>query len=406
MKLRMARKFFVWLHRWVCLLMAVFLILVGLTGSILAFKTDIERLLVPELFATRPSPDAEHLDLATLAEMAEKAEPSIRAGYFSISDDRVDMKVRPRTDPATGKPFDAKFHGIFLDPWTGKVLGHDGEGLRAKIIPFIYDLHTSLLMGGLGGWILGIVALAWTIDCFYAIYLTFPLVLSRFFSRWKVAWKIKWPASTYRLNYDLHRASGLWFAPLLLIFAWSSVMFNLNNVYSWTTGNIFRVNMAADDTWLKTMHPKHPGENPKLTWHEGLEKSRQYVEEIAKKNGITIIKPFGLSYLPDPGVYSYDVESSIDISKGMWTGGLGVWVDGKTGELQRVNYPTEDVPAFAIGTWLYVLHFANLFGWQSYRILVCTMGIALALISVTGVYIWWKKRSARGLTLMSRHAPC
>ena len=67
----MIRRFFVWLHRWVGLLMTVFLIVVGLTGSILAFKTPLEKLINPELFGLPPSPEAPPLDLATLAERAE-----------------------------------------------------------------------------------------------------------------------------------------------------------------------------------------------------------------------------------------------------------------------------------------------------------------------------------------------
>ena len=30
-----------------------------------------------------------------------------------------------------------------------------------------------------------------------------------------------------------------------------------------------------------------------------------------------------------------------------------------------------------------------------YRILVCALGLVVAMLSGTGVYIWWKKRKAR-----------
>lgn len=55
------RPFFVWVHRWAGLLMAVFLlavfllavflIVVGLTGSLLAFNAELERLISPQLYA-------------------------------------------------------------------------------------------------------------------------------------------------------------------------------------------------------------------------------------------------------------------------------------------------------------------------------------------------------------------
>lgn len=60
----MTRALFVWLHRWTGLLMAAFLIIVGLTGSLLAFWGEYHW-LTPELF---PGPRAGiELDPATLA---------------------------------------------------------------------------------------------------------------------------------------------------------------------------------------------------------------------------------------------------------------------------------------------------------------------------------------------------
>ena len=46
-----ARPSWVWLHRWVGLAMAGFLVVVGLTGSLLAFDHELERVFAPQLFA-------------------------------------------------------------------------------------------------------------------------------------------------------------------------------------------------------------------------------------------------------------------------------------------------------------------------------------------------------------------
>nr|WP_306306218.1 PepSY domain-containing protein [Methylomonas koyamae] len=40
---------------------------------------------------------------------------------------------------------------------------------------------------------------------------------------------MKWRGSAYRINFDLHRAGGLWLWLLLLVFAWSSVYMNLSD---------------------------------------------------------------------------------------------------------------------------------------------------------------------------------
>jgi uncharacterized iron-regulated membrane protein len=46
----MRRSFFVFAHRWVGLTMAGFLILVGLTGALLAFLPELNHWLSPRLF--------------------------------------------------------------------------------------------------------------------------------------------------------------------------------------------------------------------------------------------------------------------------------------------------------------------------------------------------------------------
>ena len=106
-------------------------------------------------------------------------------------------------------------------------------------MPFVYGLHMYLAMSGIGDWILGAVALVWTIDCFVGFYLTLPAGGERsrkgFFARWKPSWLVKLKSSFYRANFDLHRAAGLWLWAMLLVYAWSSVFFTLPNFYTRAT---------------------------------------------------------------------------------------------------------------------------------------------------------------------------
>ena len=80
-----------------------------------------------------------------------------------------------------------------------------------------------MALGEKGAWILAILAILWTIDCFVGFYLTLPIKLEKFWTRWKPAWLVKWRGGFYRVNFDLHRAGGLWPWAMLFVFAWSSV---------------------------------------------------------------------------------------------------------------------------------------------------------------------------------------
>ncbi|MGE0449261.1 MAG: PepSY domain-containing protein [Vicinamibacterales bacterium] len=56
-----------------------------------------------------------------------------------------------------------------------------------------------------------------------------------------------------------------------------------------------------------------------------------------------------------------------------------------------------------IETWLAALHTTRGLG-RWYQIVVAAFGLVTAMFSVTGVYVWWKKRKIRRRrTLQSRH---
>jgi len=380
-------------HRWVGLVMAGFLVIVGLTGSVLAFKTELERMINPQLFAT-PQHGAPALDLAALA---EKAGPIVPHGQVSsvsrIEPDQVSVGFYPRNNPATGLPYDLGFTQLFLDPWTGQELGRRRYGDlsqgRVNLLPFIYQLHYELALGMPGVWVLGIVAVVWTLDCFVGFYLTLPASNCRFWQRWRLAWLIKWRASTYRVNFDLHRAGGLWLWIALLIFAWSSVQMNLwDTVYTWTT----RAVLDYQPVWTELQILSKPLKDPRLDWREAFSTGQRLMAEAAVSQSFAAQEPIALSFDAGRGVYAYTVRSSRDIKrKG---GSTTVFFDANTGVLLLLDLPTAQHSGNTVTTWLYELHTARVFG-RPYQIFVCALGLTVTMLSVTGAYIWWRKRGVR-----------
>ena len=384
----------VFMHRWAGLGMTLFLVIVGLTGALLAFRVDLERLINPQLFA-KARPGQAPLDLATLAEKVEAAEPRARVGYFWVERDQAVMAMRPRNDPATGKPYQLDFNHIFLDPYTGKELGRRKDGdwhqPRLNVLPFVYDLHANLVMGNKGSLILGIVALIWTLDSFVGFYLTLPRGSGGFWRRWIYAWKVKWRASSSRVNFDLHRAGGLWFWLLVFVFAWSSVMLTLQSVYVPVTKALF--DYRSDEDIFRLVNRSEPLEAPKLDWHAAQAIGEKLIATQAKLHGFTVTRPYGMAYIPEFGVYTYAVRSSRDIRGHGWD--TSVWVDGDTGALRDVGLPSGQHAGNTVSTWLWGLHYGDFRDYLAYRTLVCVFGVVLVMLSITGVYIWWKKRMVR-----------
>jgi len=388
------RPFFVLLHRWVGLAMTGFLVVVALTGSLLAFNTELERVFAPQLFAT-PRPDVAPLDLATLAERAQAIVPQGRvASVLYAEPDQALVTFAPLMDPTTGQARKLGFDQLFVDPWTGAELGRRrrgdiSEGL-INVMPFIYKLHWTLTFDAVGSTILGVVAVAWTIDCFVGFYLTLPVSLGGFFRRWMTAWRVKWRGGAYRVNLDLHRAGGLWLWPVLFVFAWSSVMFNMRPVYEWATKAVF--DYAPRSAWAP---PQRRNDTPRLDWRSAQQTGERLIGELSAQGGFTVIQPLGLTYSAPHGVYIYEVRSSRDVfERSPKGGGTYLMFDGDDGALASLRLPTGEHSGNTVESWLYALHMTRVFG-RPFQIFVCALGFLVIMLSVTGVYIWWKKRRAR-----------
>ena len=387
------RPVLVRLHRWAGLAMAGFLVIVGLTGSLLAYNFELERLVAPELFAQH-RPEA-RLPLAALAERAAHLVPHARVrGVLYDQPDQVMVYYQPEIDPRTGKAYTLDFDEFFLDPWTGRELGRRRAGDLSQgpinLMPFIYRMHWTLVAGYPGQVLLGSVALLWFVDGFNGLVLTLPTQWRGFWRRWGKAFRIKRGARGFRLHFDLHRASGLWFWPLVLVFAWSSVMMNIRPVYE--------AGMRLATDYVSTDAPDLTGApvfDPKLDWREAQAVGEHLLLREAARHGVSIGERFTLLYLPEIGGYVYEARGSKDLfERAPKGGGTSVLFDGNTGALRGYDQPTGLHFGNTVESWLYALHMARIFG-RPYQALVCLFGLVTALLSISGVLIWWRKASAR-----------
>jgi len=228
----MTRATFITFHRHAGLLIAFFLIVTSTTGALLSFYDELDSYLTPSLHYVDPLNDP--LPLGALVNQVETEVLSNKAQILSISFPKTDnQSVEIRIIPAPGATDALGFNRIFVDPYTGALLGSRQWGAwrfdRAHLMPLVYRLHYSLtLPDPWGTWLLGGVALVWFFDCFTGFYLTFPRRWNQFLKKWQSAWSIKWRSSTARIIRDSHIAISLWLWGMLLIMALSGVMFNLN----------------------------------------------------------------------------------------------------------------------------------------------------------------------------------
>jgi uncharacterized iron-regulated membrane protein len=386
------RRILLPIHRYVGLTLVPFLILLGLTGSIIAYDAELERAISPQLFASSRPGDSP-LDLAALAQRAEALAPEARLAYIILRPDTAIARMRPRSGASEPTP-QIDFDQLFLDPFTGAELGRRRKGDLSQglinLIPFIYSLHRDLAAGSTGVLILGVTSLVWTVDCFLALYLTLPLTFVWFWRRYFRSWRVRRSDNSFRLNFDLHRAGSLWSWPLLVIFAWSGVMINLNPTYNFVTGSLFDYRSTLEAI---ASGPPHPNQNPRLGWREAEKVGARMMAEQAALRGFALGQPTSLGYVPSLGVYSYGAASGLDV-RGR-SSDTSIWFDGDSGEPRWRFFPTGEHTGNTISSWLWALHFGDVADSTLYRLLVFLLGLWVVGLSVTGVAIWQQKRSAR-----------
>ena len=402
------RPILVQLHRWAGLTTAGFLLIAGLTGSLLAFEHELEAVLNPHLFTTpsaagAPAPAA--LDPFALRERAQRLVPhaTIDQVVFQPKPGHsVAFWLTPRIDPATSKPFELAADQLFVDPATGEKLGQRkwGELIShdrihpENLLPFLYRVHYSLALPDPWGiWLFGAIGLVWTLDCFIGIYLTLPRLQRAqrpFLMRWKPAWLIKWRGGGYRVNLDLHRSLGLWLWAMLLIYGWSSVMLNLRHeVYTPVMSLAFEFSEADKEDGAKAGH------GPVLDWQTAHAIARREMHRLAAEQGFNIHYEDSLWLDRKRGVYTYRAHTNRDVYDG--SRGVGkskVIIDATTGAYRGASFPSGAAAGDTVSNWLQALHMARVFG-LPFRIFVCAIGLIVVLLSVTGIIIWAKKRGGR-----------
>ena len=405
----LSRQFWVILHRWAGLTIALFLAVAGATGALLAFADELEPFAAPAVFRVAPpAPGEKPLDPFDLRERVLARYPGavITRLPLNAEEHRSLGLGLQRSDPVTGtlQPYAKDWDEVFVNPYSGeetgrRLWGEIGQG-TVNLFPFLYRLHYELALGDWGRLAFGIAALIWTVDCFVGFYLTFPVRIRRnagaararmpgWFERWKPAWRVRWGSAAHKFTFDLHRAGGLWIWPLLLVFAWSGVAFNLPQAYDPVMRQI------GYQPITEGIIPPPTGEGgPGKDLHAAAIHGRKLAERTAKSANVAIDAsgPAAIAYYPQYGAYLYRFTSEASVSRSY--GDSIVIFSALTGEPLKTVLPRRENAGTALNAWLEALHLAAIWG-LPYKIVVGLVGLMVTMLSVTGVLIWTKKRSAR-----------
>jgi uncharacterized iron-regulated membrane protein len=136
---------------------------------------------------------------------------------------------------------------------------------------------------------------------------------------------------------------------------------------------------------------------PAVNWRQ----AQEHATAELTKAGLSLTRVESLTYSAALGIYTYRVATNKDFQT---TGGRTyVLVDGNAGSLVELRLPSGQHSGLTFTNWIYALHMGNVFG-LAYRVAVFMVGLLMTMLSVTGVYIWWKKRGFRRVIAARRVA--
>ncbi len=363
------------LHRAIGLGAAPFLFLLGVTGAILVWEEELDAGLNPELLQNKSQVDP--LAPQILIDSIEAYLDETGAQNASLS-----FLVFPRLTDRSAIAYVTgvdRGNQVLVDTGSGEILGVRNTITpslthRAELIPWLYQFHYSLTAGQLAIKFLGVVAIIWLLDSLVAWYLTTP----RSFS-WQ-AWRGSWLIARRRIGYDLHRAIGLWLTPLFVVIATTGVYFNL----------YYEAFVPVVNTFSSITRQPYEEETIEPVFDRSIDYARalQLSRETLISKGVEINALDYVSWNGRAGYYAVAYYTDRDLSRDTPSG--HVYVNGD-GTIRHSRIVGEGTVGDLIIDWQFPLHSGQAFGMFG-RLLIFATGVGLAVVSVTGVWLFIRKR--------------
>lgn len=357
------RKLILTLHLYLGLASAIFLVILGLTGSVMAFEGQIDHWLHPRQWYVTPQPRA--LPESELFRIAEQRFAPARVDSFTIAPEpdiaQALLLAPPRGKGPTGP---GSVLEVTMDQYRGAVLGALTPPTRTtSTLAFIHQFHLRLVSGETGKLVISFVGLILVFEVPLGVVLWW---------RTKRA-SVKWKTSGFRLSFDLHHIVGVYAAAFLFLAAVTGVLIGFDSMQSM----FYRVTDSA-------RIPVRPAQSTVIAGAAPI--GIDQVLEAAHR-----AMPEGLvSIVQIPGTPRGAYQVIYRMPRDAWSAVHAIaWIDQYSGKVLAFTdlYAS---PGYRAIRFNRALHTGDVLGLPS-QIVVSVTSLALVVMVITGVVIWWKK---------------
>lgn len=375
------------LHLWTGLLFGTILVVLGLTGSALSWIHELDAWLNPGLLHVAPQPGLR-------AGQALRAEPALveavsgmlardprygRPSLLELPERSGDVFVawyRKEAPKGQAPWVQSASRQVMVDPATLAVTGERNWGQfglsRPLLMPTLFHVHRYLVAGETGKVLVAITGVSLALLILTGMVLWFPrLTRSALWHAVTVRHGGNWP----RFSFQLHRAGGLFAAPVLLVIAVSGIHFNMP---AWVTPLVHAVAPV-------TQHGKLANRSARGSDPIPLSQALLQAQALFPEGRVSRVSlPSG------PGQpFEIRVRQPGELRQG--SGATRISIDSGNGSVLRVIDPERARGGDRFLSWLFPLHTGEAFGLAG-RIVISLFGVVPLIFFVTGLVVWVRLR--------------
>lgn len=357
-------------HLWLGLASGLVVVLLGITGCILAFETEIRDLTEP--YKKVPEQNKPFLSPSELKPIAEK--------YLS-SKKALGVEYPGAGKAAMSGYYDEKnYELVYMNPYTGEFLKH--KNMNSDFFRVVLDGHFYLwLPPAIGQPIVASATLIFLIMLITGLILWWPKNKAARKQRFSIKWNAKWR----RKNYDLHNVLGFYMTWVAIFIALTGLVWG----FEWFSKSLYWAT-SGGQAMIEEDHPVSDttkmGTVANVTdkiWalHKAEIKSNESLSIYFANDSTAPVEAF-INHNPDTyydmDSYHYDQYTGKEMPvTGTYA---GKFKDAKVADkIRRMNYD---------------IHVGAVLGLPGKVLAFCGSLIAASL-PVTGFMIWWGRRKKK-----------
>jgi uncharacterized iron-regulated membrane protein len=346
------------IHLYAGLSLGIVITLVGLTGSLLVYKPETERLLSASMATVQPL--RRTVPVQELYRNVHAFRPS----------DRID-RLYTWGGPAAAWMFrtirpDGRRQYVYVDQYRGNVRGEyvmDGSALQ-----WMYELHDNLLLGKRGLVANGCGALLLSALCITGLVIWWPgvrRIVTGFHFHRRAGWKTQ--------NYDIHKILGFLAVLPLAVLAISGAYYAFPDSYR-------RIAAQLTGTVSYLAPPRsHPASGPAAPLDQVFAEAMRTIPDAE----LTIL------------TFPADRDGSFTVRKklaGDWSrlGNQYLYIDRYSGRVLRIDLLDRMPIGARLVNSMSPLHYGSFAGHWS-RILWIFAGLVPGVLSISGFLMWWNR---------------